>query len=40
VRGPYNCDLAAELVLDLALLDSIGGFIFDDGEKLFDTHLA
>ena len=36
----YNGNFATELVLDLALLDCVGGFIFDDGEELFNTHLG
>ena len=39
-RGAYNGDFSAELILDLALLESIWAFIFDNREELFDTHLG
>ena len=37
--GAYNGNLPAKLVLDLALFDSVGGFILDDGEEVLDAHL-
>jgi hypothetical protein len=35
----HNRNFATELVLDLALLDGVGGLLLDDGEELLDTHL-
>ena len=34
----YNGNLPAKLVLDLTLLDSVGGFILDDGEEVLNAH--
>lgn len=34
----HNCDLATELALNVALLDGVGGLIFDEGVKAFNTH--
>jgi hypothetical protein len=36
----YNGNLAAKLVLDVALLDGVGGLILDDGKESFDAHLG
>lgn len=36
----YNGNFAAELILDLPLLDGIGSFLLDDLEELLDTHLG
>jgi hypothetical protein len=34
----YDGDLSTELILDVAFLECIWTFIFDDGEELLDTH--
>lgn len=36
----HDGDLAAEVVLDLALLDGVGRLLLDDGEELLDAHAA
>lgn len=40
VEKTYNSNLASKLILDFALLDGVRRLIFDDGEKLFNTHLC
>lgn len=36
----HNGDLSSELVLDITLLDRIGGLILDYLEQVFNAHLC